>query len=180
MTTHRFRLFAPLLWGACAMSVPLVSPTAGAAAKGPTVVRSGSTIEVAAAVERFRTLLGPNNGGAAGGDPAGRREINWDGVPDEQAEPNSYVGDFFNAAAAPRARGAVLRSVGGRLAVSAREGNPAGVAPRFGNINPSYAAQFTTFSPERLFSPVGSNTVDLTFRVPGTSTRAAVRGFGAV
>jgi hypothetical protein len=31
-----------------------------------------------------------------------------------------------------------------------------------------------------LFSPVGSNTVDLTFFVPGSDTPALVRGFGAV
>jgi len=51
---------------------------------------------------------------------------------------------------------------------------------RFGNINPSYPALFQTFSPERLFSPVGSNVVDLTFAVPGTQSPAEVRGFGAV
>jgi hypothetical protein len=31
-----------------------------------------------------------------------------------------------------------------------------------------------------LFSPIGSNVVNLRFNVPGTSTEAAVRGFGAV
>ena len=93
----------------------------------PTVVRS--THAVASAVDRFRSLLGPDNGGAPGGDPAGRREIKWDGVPDEFAEPNAYVGDFFNADTAPRARGAILASPGGRLAVSAKPQNPAGVLP---------------------------------------------------
>jgi hypothetical protein len=181
MTTYRYRRFALLLAVGTALSIPSVTQQVGAATAGPTVVLSAPTLDAAAAVARFRALLGPDNGGGPGGDPTGHREINWDGVPDEQAEPNGYVGDFFNAATAPRARGAVLRSVGGgRLAVSAREGNPAGVEPRFGNINPSYAAQFKTFSAERLFSPVGSTTVDLTFRVPGTSTPAAVRGFGAV
>ena len=39
---------------------------------------------------------------------------------------------------------------------------------------------FTTFSAERLFSPIGSNVVDLTFFVAGTQQPAAVTGFGAV
>lgn len=51
---------------------------------------------------------------------------------------------------------------------------------RFGHINPSYSAIFKTFSPERLFSPVGSNVVNLTFFVPGTQQPALVEGFGAV
>jgi hypothetical protein len=46
--------------------------------------------------------------------------------------------------------------------------------------NPTYTDVFTTFSEERLFSPVGSNVVDATVFVPGTSTPAVVRGFGAV
>jgi len=51
---------------------------------------------------------------------------------------------------------------------------------RFGNINPTYVDVFKTFSPERLFSPIGSNIVDMTFRVPGTDAPALTRGFGAV
>jgi hypothetical protein len=64
--------------------------------------------------------------------------------------------------------------------VSANPDNPAGVAVRFGDINPSYVDRFRTFSAERLFSPIGSNVVKLRFALPGTSTRAVVRGFGAV
>jgi hypothetical protein len=64
--------------------------------------------------------------------------------------------------------------------VSARRDNPTGTPVRFGNINPTYPSIFQTFSPERLFSPIGSNAVDLTFFVPGTSTPAVTRGFGAV
>jgi hypothetical protein len=74
----------------------------------------------------------------------------------------------------------VLQTPGDHVAVSADSANPAGAAVRFGDINPDYSGQFRTFSAERLFSPIGSNIVNLTFRVPGNSTRAAVRGFGAV
>jgi hypothetical protein len=110
----------------------------------------------------------------------GYREINWDSLPDEQAAPNAYLPDFFNAPTAPRARGIVLATPGEGLFVSADSDNPYGALPRFGHINPSYADIFKTFSEERLFSPVGSNIVDATFYVPGTDIPAVVRGFGAV
>ena len=64
--------------------------------------------------------------------------------------------------------------------VSADTDNPTGTLPRFGNLNPQYADIFKTFSEERLFSPVGSHIVNLTFFVPGTNTPATVKGFGAV
>ena len=35
--------------------------------------------------------------------------------------------------------------------------------------NPTYGTIFTTFSPSRLFTPVGSNVTDGSFFVPGTS-----------
>jgi hypothetical protein len=132
--------------------------------------------DITAAVQQYRALLGePNNGGTPGPLPAGRREINWDGVPDAQSAPNFLPGDFF------RGRGALFAAPGGSgVQVSADSDNPAGAAVRFGNINPAYAGSFQTFSAERLFSPIGSNVVDITFTVPGTQTPASVRGFGAV
>jgi hypothetical protein len=153
-----------------------------AAAKGIKIVRAAGRTpgDIRAAVERYRALLGPDNGGAPGGLADGHREINWDSVPDQFAEPHALPGDFFNAATAPRARGAVLSTPGVYVAVSASPGNPDGAAVRFGNINPTYPSRFRTFSPPRLFSPIGSNIVNLTFRVPGTQRPAVVRGFGAV
>jgi hypothetical protein len=64
--------------------------------------------------------------------------------------------------------------------VSADSDNPFGAPVRFGHINPEYSGIFQPFSQERLFSPIGSNIVDLTFFVPGTQTPALVRGFGAL
>ena len=48
--------------------------------------------------------------------------------------------------------------------------------------NPTYGSIFKTFSPLRLFTPVGSNVTQLYFFQPGSngSTLATVRGFGAV
>jgi hypothetical protein len=144
----------------------------------PVIVKGAGDIQPD--VERFRRLLGPDNGGGPTGRQRGRREINWDKVPDDLASPNKLPPQFFNAGQAPRARGAVLETPGENVAVSADSENPSGAAPRFGNINRSYSGQFKTFSKERLFSPIGSNVVNLTFNVPGTHTPAAVRGFGAV
>jgi hypothetical protein len=138
--------------------------------------------DITAVVEQYRQLLGGVNNG---GDPGSRgttgfREINWDTLPDEVSAPNLLASDFLNAAEAPRARGIVLNTPGDGLVVSADSDNPTGTLPRFGHINPQYIDAFKTFSEERLFSPIGSNIVNLTFFVPGTNEPALVRGFGAV
>jgi len=181
------RALRPAIVLAAAGAVPLALAAVlaprppDAAAVSPelrTVVRGSG--DIAPTVQRFRSLLGPDNGGAPGSRATGRREINWDAVPDRLARPALLPGDFFNATAAPRARGALLRTPGRGVAVSADAQNAAGAAPRFADLNPSYAAEFRTFSPQRLFSPIGSNVVNLRFVVPGTLRRATVRGFGAV
>lgn len=145
---------------------------------GPTVI-SGAGDETAATVDEYRALFGANNGGAPGPYDSGYREVNWDTIPDEFSSPNDYAPDFFNAKEEPRARGMLLSS-DGVLRVSANSDNPYGIPPRFGEINPTYPDIFRAFSEERLFSPVGSNIVDITFFVPGTDTPAATRGFGAI
>jgi hypothetical protein len=151
----------------------------GGSSKPQIVTAAG---DITSAVEQYRTLLG---GVDNGGDPGtkgitGYREINWDSLPDERSAPNFYVSDFFNSTEAPRARGIVLNTPGEGLMVSADSDNSTGTLPRFGNINPQYVDIFKTFSAERLFSPIGSNLVVITFFVPGTNTPATIRGFGAV
>jgi len=148
--------------------------------KGPAPTVISGAGDITAVVEQYRSLLGPNNGGEPGSRTTGRREINWDGVPDDLSAPNFLPADFFNDVAAPRARGAFFSTPGGGVQVSANSGNAFGAAVRFGNINPNYVDRFETFSPERLFSPIDSNIVDMTFFVPGTSAPAVVSGFGAV
>jgi hypothetical protein len=166
------------------LAVTAIFPSCGGsneettAAGQPTVVKGAG--DITPKVDQFRNLLGPDNGGAPGGDPDGRREINWDKVPDEFAAPNALPADFFNAKQDPGARGAVLETPGDHVAVSADSDNPDGAAVRFGDVNPSYSDEFVTFSAQRLFSPIGSNVVNLKFFVPGTDTPAVTRGFGAV
>jgi hypothetical protein len=144
----------------------------------PQVITAAGDIQ--AAMDEYRALLGPNNGGIAGTQGSGRREINWDGVPDDLAAPYDLPGDFFNTDINNRARGAVFSTPGTGVQVSADASNPSNAATSFGNINPAYTQQFPPFSAERVFSPIGSNIVDLRFYVPGTATKAVVRGFGAV
>lgn len=142
----------------------------------PTVITAAGDIQTA--MDEFRELLGPNNGNASGSQPTGRREINWDALPDSVCVPNGYIGEFFNQS--PQTRGIEFTTPGMGLIVSADLSNPTSTLSSFGNINPTYTAIFPPFSGERIFSPLGSNIADIRFYVPGTSTPAVVQGFGAV
>ena len=125
-------------------------------------------------VDSFRTALGALNPNTAGSFPSGRREINWDGVPDALAAPNNLPANFFNVNSP---RGVVFSTPGTGFQVSAN----AGVAPiEFDNLNPTYSSIFQTFSPQRLFTALGSTILDVNFFVPGSSTPATTIGFGAV
>ncbi|NOT46840.1 MAG: VCBS repeat-containing protein [Acidobacteria bacterium] len=139
---------------------------------------------IQAAVDQFRADLGPNNG-VGNSFATGRREINWDGVPNGLASPNPISGDFFNVNSP---RGAIFTSTSGPVIT----GGPlqpfqisstvaSGVPVRFGNINPTYTNEFQAFSGERIFTTTrGSNVVEVSFRIPGTDIPATVSGFGAV
>lgn len=140
-------------------------------AHDPEVITASGNVQ--AALDEYRNLLGTNNGGGAP-QTSGRREISWDGVPDSLSAPNYLPLDFF------KGRGALFSTPGNGVQVSADSNNPYGALPSFGNINPTYQQIFPPFSTERIFSPVGSNIVDLRFYVPGTTTPAVVQGFGAV
>ncbi|MCX5739819.1 MAG: hypothetical protein NTZ61_15245, partial [Proteobacteria bacterium] len=118
------------------------------------LVRTGSGPDAAsiqAVVDQYRSDLGAQNPNVAGSFTTGRREINWDGVPDSFAAPNDLPGDFFNINSP---RGAVFATPGSSVQVSADGVNPTGSPLNFGNINANYAATFETFSPQRLFSPI--------------------------
>jgi hypothetical protein len=164
-----------------AMAVLLLSGTASAAP----VIRFAAGANAAAiqtAVDQFRADLGGVNNGVGEAFPTGRREINWDGVPDASAEPNPLPFDFFNVTSP---RGVVFQSVGNiggqhQFRVSADSSNPTATPVRFGNIEPLYAVGFQTFTAERLFAARFANTIDVYFFLPGTKIPATVSGFGAV
>jgi hypothetical protein len=128
-------------------------------------------------VDAFRADLGNLNPNVIGSLGSGRREINWDAVPDQFAAPNQLPANFFNSNSP---RGAEFETPGTGFQVSANAANQTGTPIEFGNIDPSYPGSFETFSPEKLFTALGSTITDVNFFVPGTSTPALTTGFGAV
>src|SRR5205807_2947032 len=127
----------------------------GAMHAGAQLVESGSGANGAAitpARDAFRVDLGGGTTAGANGSFGGlRREINWDGVPDANAAPNLLPSNFFNTTSP---RGVVFSTAGTGFRVSANVLNP---PPLFGELNPTYPATFQAFSPERIFTPLGSN-----------------------
>jgi hypothetical protein len=127
-------------------------------------------------VDAFRAALGnPNNGNTLASLPSGRREINWDGGGPPVINGTPPVTPFT---VFQNTRGATFTTPGTGLTQAADTGGLLSLDL----INPTYAAAFSTFSPNRLFTPIGSNITDATFSVPGTSggVPATVAGFGAV
>jgi hypothetical protein len=139
---------------------------------------SGATpADILTQVNAFRDFLGPNRG-VGGHFPDGRREINWDGVPDAFSAPNLLPANFFNSNSP---RGALFFTLGTGFQVSANLVNPTNTPVRFGNIHPVYPALFSTFSPQRLFTALNSTITETLFFIPDDTTQSAtVKGFGAV
>jgi hypothetical protein len=128
---------------------------------------------IQSAVDSFRTALGPSNG-ADSPASTGRREINWDGVPITALDP--FPGGFFNSSSP---RGVVFSTPGSRFKAS---GDPSSTSFLMKDVTAQEwgLIEFASFSPERIFAPIGSVITDVHFFVPGTQTPASVRGFGAV
>jgi Domain of unknown function (DUF4394) len=173
------RLSRLALLGALALvaGIPSIAPQRARAAAATFAAAGANAAAIQAAVDQFRTALGTLNPNAAGSFGAGRREINWDGVPDSFAAPTNLPNNFFNVNSP---RGVVFTTPGTGIQVSADTTNPTTTPVRFGNINSTYTGIFTTFSPERLFTPLGNIIMDVAFFIPGSDTPATVSGFGAV
>ena len=136
-----------------------------------------SAADIQATVDAFRAALGTLNPNVAGSFGTGRREINWDGVPDNFAAPNNLPANFFNVNSP---RGVVFSTPGTGFQVSANAVNPTSTPVEFGNIDPNYPSLFEPLSAQRLFTAVGSNITDVSFFIPGSTTPAFTTGFGAV
>ena len=129
----------------------------------------GDSLSIAAKLVEFRTALGgslnaPNAPPAA----SGRREINWDGVPAALTNVDNFPADFFNVNSK---RGAVFTTPGTGFRVD---------STNFAAINAALGDQFRFFSPTKLFMAVGSNQLDVDFKLVGTTTNGLVNGFGVV
>jgi hypothetical protein len=181
-TMVRNNFFSNLKFLFAAIAFMVASSTINFAAP---VVRQGSganTAALQAIVDQFRADLGGANNGVGGSFQTGRREINWDAVPDASSEPNNLPANFFNVNSP---RGAVFNAIEdatgsglNQFAVSASAAS--GTAVRFGNLNATYSTIFTTFSPERLFIARNTHLLEVTFFIPGTKIPATVSGFGVV
>ncbi len=163
--------FALLLLASTISAAPVVRQGTGANAAG-----------LQAIVDQFRADLGGANNGVGGSFITGRREINWDGVPDSSAEPNNFPLDFFNVNSP---RGVIFNAIENdtgsalnQFAVSATAAS--GVPVRFGNLNANYSNIFQTFSAQRLFIARNTNIMEVNFLIPGTNIPATVSGFGVV
>ena len=173
-TSHGIALFVPLLFVspafAAALATPLRAPCESTDPQpliAGTVFRSSGAIE--ADVDAFRALLGnPNNGAVAGQQLAGHREINWDAVPAGVTNVVNFPPAFFNTNST---RGLVYERTVLGLEVSDHG---------FTDINPTYGAEFSSFSGLKTFSSLRTNKTDVRFFVAGSDVEAAVRGFGVV
>jgi hypothetical protein len=132
------------------------------------------------AVDAYRAALGnPNNGNnLPPSDGSGHREINWDGGSPSVLATTAPVTPFTTFL---NTRGSQFTTPGTGLIQAPLSGGPQGGLAAFFN-NPTYATIFSTFSPSRLFTPVGSNITEALFFVPGSNGAkpATVTGFGAV
>ena len=150
--------------------VPAVSLFSGAGLSAATTAR-----------DAFRTAIGGGPTAGANGSFGGlRREINWDGVPAAFSAPNNLPANFFNVNSP---RGVLFTTPGTGFQVSGATTDSGAGQPapaNFGNIDPSYTTTFTPFSPQRLFTALGSNVLDVSFFVAGTTTPAVVQGFGSI
>src|SRR5262249_32676670 len=77
-------------------------------------------------------------------------------------------------------RGVVFFTPGTGFQVSADDNNPTNTPVRFGNLHPVFPQLFSVFSPQRLFTALGSNLTENLFFVPGSATGATTGGFGVV
>jgi len=135
-----------------------------------------SASDIVAEVNVFRAALGnPNNGNATGPLLTGRREINWDGGGPPVINGTAPVTPFNVFL---DTRGASFTTPGSGLTQAAVTGGLLSLD----TINPTYATTFTTFSQNRLFTPLGSTITDATFSIPGTNgtVAATITGFGVV
>jgi len=161
-----------ITWFTAVVAVTLASSVR---ADPPVIVTFESAGANAAAItatrDAFRVAVGGGAVAGANGSFGGvRREINWDGVPDAQADPNPFSANFFNVNSP---RGVVFSTPGTGFLVSANAGQAAPILFGFAN-------DFQVFSPQRLFTAVNSNTTDVRFFLPGTTTAATTTAFGLV
>src|SRR5438132_12533590 len=125
------------------VGVAVMTACNGDRATAPAPLRPLATVysatgRIGATVSQFRAILGAPNGGIAGEQPAGRREINWDGAAAISFNNrNDFPADFFNTTVKA---GAVFTTPGTGFRND---------STLFSEINPDYATQFLFFTAPR-------------------------------
>jgi hypothetical protein len=167
------KLFVPLYIAALIASLlimVLVSCKKEHKEKEPLVFKASGDIN--STLNDFRNLLGTLN--TTPGATSGRREINWDGVPDSLVG-KALPDDFFNptGAGAPiaRQRGLIYAPMTGEFQVSNNN---------FSTIDPAATGEFSAFSGAKTFANVTTNAWPISFQVAGQTTTAFTRGVGIV
>lgn len=185
MKTNLFRSGIPVMHAAAVLALSSLifascikednNYTQQPAAQATVLGAAGDSASIIGTINQFRALLGePLN--TTPGQTAGRREVNWDGVPPAFTNNNLFPFDFFNSTLAidpaGRKRGLVMSSTSGP---SFRVDSTNLVS-----VDASYANQFETFSRKRVFVFADNTSSEAGFKVPGTATNASIKGFGAI
>lgn len=136
----------------------------------PVIIQSSG--DITNAIASFRHMLGALN--TQPGAISGRREINWDGVPDS-LDGKPLPLDFFNPVGANAnislQRGLAYDPAKGTFMVSSKA---------FAETNSNAATQFSAFSGTKVFANVGAVQWPISFQQAGTTVSASVQAFGAV
>jgi hypothetical protein len=136
------------------------------------IVVISATGDINARLNEFRQLLGDQLN-TTPGVTGGRREINWDGVPEEflnKKLPNDFFNPTSTTASISNQRG-LTYSAGGNFQVS---------KTNFAEVNPAASGEFTSFSGNKSFDNISSNLWEVGFEVAGHPVAASVKGFGIV
>lgn len=131
-----------------------------------------ATGDITAKLNEFRNLAGPTLNSTTG-VTGGRREINWDGVPDSllaRALPSDFFNPVGDNAPVARQRGIVYASAD-QFMVS---------KTGFSEINAEASTEFRAFSGTKTFTMVNANLWPVSFRVAGQDIEATVQSFGLV
>jgi hypothetical protein len=131
--------------------------------------------DITSKLNEFRSVLGTTLN-TTPGVTGGRREINWDGIPDNLVG-TKLPDDFFNpvGAGAPLARQRGLVYGGDDASNDFRVSKS-----NFSEINGNAAEEFSAFSGDKTFANVSSGLWPVGFRVAGENTEATIKGFGVV
>ncbi len=166
------------------MTFAIVLLTNGVLASGVVRFGAGNAAAIQSVINQFRIDLGGVDNGTGSHFTSGRREVNWDDVPDSAARPNTLEPNFFNTTIA---KGLVMNTLEFETGsghndffVSADSSNPSNTPIRFGDLNSTYPGFLTPFSGERIMTPRLTSMLEIHFFIPGTNIPATVKGFGIV